>query len=234
MPSAVEAEIVAAGAESAVVVMLEDIRLPLPSQAQMLENPRVVGLYVTNAAAIHPRIHMFPIGVHSPSQWSACLQRNDVRIETKTTLLMCDCLSTTERSRGLKIAALKGNGFNCATGCHMDSQEYCAAMLHARFVASPRGNGQHNHREIEAWTAGAIPILDHDQYDEGLYAELPRIVVRNWSTVTPQMLEHKWQSFLKLQREQRVNLRSAYFPFWLHRLVWPKLGGGKMTAMAHL
>ena len=222
VPSAVEAEIVAAGAGSAVVVMLEDIRLPLPSQVRMLDDPRVAGVYVTNAAIGHPRLHMLPIGVHSPNQWGACLRRDEIR--TKNTLLMCDCLSSTERSRSSKIAALRRNGFSCATSCHMGPQEYCAAMLRARFVASPHGNGQHNHREIEAWTAGAIPILDHDQYDEGLYAELPRIVVRNWSTVTPQMLEHKWQSFLKLQREQRVDLRSAYFPFWLHRLFW---GGGE-------
>ena len=113
----------------------------------MLENPRVVGLYVTNAAAIHPRIHMFPIGVHSPSQWSACLQRNDVRIETKTTLLMCDCLSTTSARAGSRLLPSKAMGSTvqpAVTWTRKNTVLRCSKRFWPR-----RGNGRHNHREIE-------------------------------------------------------------------------------------
>ena len=152
----------------------------VPSQVPTLQHPQVAGVFVTNAAMAHPKLRVLPIGLRNPVQWGACLQGQEAHAETRTDWLFCDCLSSsTERTREDKIRALQRNGFRCRSSCRMEQAEYCAGMLRTRFVASPRGNGQHNHREIEAWTAGAIPILDYDANDDGVYAELPHIVVRS-------------------------------------------------------
>jgi hypothetical protein len=56
------------------------------------------------------------------------------------------------------------------------------------FVASPSGVGFDCHRTWEALVLGCIPIVKHSPLDP-LYADLPVLIVDDWSEVTPERLK---------------------------------------------
>jgi len=76
------------------------------------------------------------------------------------------------------------NGFTC----HAPSDSACLGdgfahqVLRARFVFSPRGNGEQNHRDWEALVGGAVPLVDYSPTIAELWRCLPVV----------QALDHLW------------------------------------------
>jgi len=70
----------------------------------------------------------------------------------------------------------------------MGVRDYLMALGQHRFVLSPRGNGLDAHRTWEALLVGSIPIVRSSALNP-LYAELPVVIVRDWTDVTPQLLQ---------------------------------------------
>jgi hypothetical protein len=62
------------------------------------------------------------------------------------------------------------------------------------FVLSPMGGGYDCHRTWEALCLGCIPIVKSSGLDP-LYADLPVLIVKNWSDVTRELLSTTLQSF---------------------------------------
>ena len=62
------------------------------------------------------------------------------------------------------------------------------------FVLSPMGGGYDCHRTWEALCLGCIPIVKSSGLDP-LYADLPVLIVKNWSDVTRELLSATLQSF---------------------------------------
>ena len=103
----------------------------------------------------------------------------------------------------------------------MDPDEYIERLLQSKFVFSPRGFGQQNHREWEAMLAGAVPLMDAPPPTHAeLYAGLPFVAVSDWSKITPQYLEDKWEEIQARARNGEYNMRKLYFfPYWLEKLM---------------
>jgi len=64
--------------------------------------------------------------------------------------------------------------------------------------------------------AGAVPIVDYDDKLSEMWAGLPVMQVRDWSTVTPASLEAAWD---RLHGDSTVRWTKVYKPFWLHKLL---------------
>jgi hypothetical protein len=62
------------------------------------------------------------------------------------------------------------------------------------FVLSPMGGGYDCHRTWEALCLGCIPIVKSSGLDP-LYADLPVLIVKNWSDLTRELLNATLQSF---------------------------------------
>jgi len=62
------------------------------------------------------------------------------------------------------------------------------------FVLSPKGGGYDCHRTWEALCLGCIPIVKTSGLDP-LYADLPVLIVKNWSDVTRELLDSTLRSF---------------------------------------
>lgn len=62
------------------------------------------------------------------------------------------------------------------------------------FVLSPMGGGYDCHRTWEAFCLGCIPIVKSSGLDP-LFADLPVLIVKNWSDLTRQLLDTTLRSF---------------------------------------
>ena len=81
------------------------------------------------------------------------------------------------------------------------------------FVASPHGNGLDCHRTWEALVLGSIPIVKTSPLD-GLYEELPVLIVNNWSDVNQQLLDSTLDSFSK----RNFNYDKLKLSYWMHMI----------------
>lgn len=79
-------------------------------------------------------------------------------------------------------------------GNFVPRMESWANMVQYAFVLSPQGNGLDCHRTWEALVLGTIPIVKSGPLDP-LYADLPVLIVKEWSDITPKLLEETIQHF---------------------------------------
>ena len=206
------------------LLLMGDQDLPEPSwtDAVIMHSPvKRIGVHNPHpdaAAALGPRLFVFPRGVRSMCDWDAILsdpngysaQTNRVRPH----LLHCSCIGLSRHAaRRSKLKVLQRNGFKCQAECPygVAAREY----LHSTFVFSPRGNSRQNFRDWEALQAGAIPLVDRDDALAELYADLPIVAISNWSLVTPAYLDTVWNAM----QTQTYDLRRMYLPFWLRRVL---------------
>ena len=82
-----------------------------------------------------------------------------------------------------------------------------------RFILSPRGEGEDCHRTWEALYVGTIPIVKSSSIDE-LFEGLPVIIVQEWSEITSEFLERKYQEF----QETTFSTEPLTGRFWLERI----------------
>ena len=126
------------------------------------------------------------------------------------------------------VEALKRNGFgHCShrgppgTTRRADQRTpldaFAAHLLESDFTVSPQGIGRACHREWEALSTGAIPLVDWDASPAmaELYGGLPVVRVKDWRDVTPAFLEDELRSVLGAGRS--VDMKKLYLPYWVAR-----------------
>lgn len=91
-----------------------------------------------------------------------------------------------------------------------------ANMVQYAFVLSPLGNGLDCHRTWEALVLGSIPIVKSGPLDP-LYANLPVLIVQEWSDITPELLEETINRF----RKKRFDYSKLTLEYWTRNFVQP-------------
>ena len=83
-------------------------------------------------------------------------------------------------------------------------------------MVSPQGKGRACHREWEALSAGAIPLVDWDasRAMAELYEDMPVLRVRDWRAVTPAFLARELR---RIVADPAIDLRKLYVPYWVAR-----------------
>jgi hypothetical protein len=188
----------------------------------LLDDPRVGLVLATNPQGLHDKLDSIPLGVKTLRPWAACLDGQEAETSQRDNLLFCDGYSagpSTRGSRRAKIEQLQRNGFKCEVDRRVELSEYCADMLHAKFVASPHGIGALNYREFEALAAGAVPLIDHNPNNSHVYDGLPVIQVKDWSSVTKAFLETEWVRLQAANARGEIDRRKLYAPYWLSKVV---------------
>ena len=74
-----------------------------------------------------------------------------------------------------------------------------------------------NHRDWEAYTAGAVPVVDYHASFSDLYHELPSVQVSNWANFTPASLEREAERISAEAAAGQYNARKVYWPYWFSR-----------------
>lgn len=240
IPNCIQNALDKADADAEIVFhIFEDVPSPSKEHMDLLTNDaRVAKIYATNPAPQkHPKLEPFPIGVSSLGLWHSLLDGREARTEHRTKLLECGGitmwlgggvvikgakLSVSGNPAGLrkdKQRMLKANGFVC--GGKMKKEQYIESLLTSKFVFSPRGHGQQNYREWEALTAGSIPLIDTPPPTHvALYDKLPIVFVDDWSKITKEYLEDKWDEIQQRARNGEYDMnRAQFYPYWLYKLL---------------
>ncbi len=92
-------------------------------------------------------------------------------------------------------------------------------MAKYRYVLSPFGNGLDCHRTWETLLVGAIPVVKTSTLD-AMYEGLPVIIVDDWSQVSPDFLEQKYQEL----QTRKMKKEKMFMPYWLDLIKQEKKG----------
>lgn len=92
-------------------------------------------------------------------------------------------------------------------------ERYLSEMASCAFTVSPPGHAPDSYRTWESIMVGSIPIVERSHLD-GLYTDLPIIVVDDWQEITQEFLDQKLQEL----SAKRYNLEKMFMRFWLGKI----------------
>jgi len=181
----------------------------------ILEDPKMIAWFGQNVeGCTHPKLHPIPIGIanrywgHGSIETVTVLQRATDGCDKSTLLYMNFSPSTYPPVRPHVYNLFKDQPFCMVSGAK-DFGSYLLDIAHSKFVLSPRGNGLDCHRTWESLYMGAIPILISSSIDP-LFQGLPVVVINDWSEVTKEFLEAKWEEISKT----KYHLDRMYADYW--------------------
>lgn len=137
--------------------------------------------------------------------WQYCTlsdeTKKNIQIGNHDKLLLCSMSSNTDsRRRGsYKINRekimnnLRKNGF---TNLRLNAENYFNSLKNYKFIISPKGNGIDCHRHYEALLSGCIPICEYNKKTKEKYKNLPILYTTDYSEITNDYLESKYQEML--------------------------------------
>jgi hypothetical protein len=149
-----------------------------------VEDETLVHFYANNVSVDHPKITCIPHGIKQGSLKAIPAelpQRRDI-------LCYLNCTPNHADRRWL-YEHLSAADWCVVRPCDkLQQTSYWLDLFASRFVLCPRGNGEDTYRIWDSLFAGAIPVVKTSFLDY-LFADLPVLVVQDWSDVTPQLLE---------------------------------------------
>ena len=139
----------------------------------------------------------------------------DIQIgDHERTLMVAFNPNTDIRRRGGQVKCraefvriLASNGFHNVSFGHKD---YFYNLPHYKFVASPEGNGIDCHRHYETLMAGCIPIIERHTGIAEKYAGCPILWTDDYSEITEEYLQKKWNEMLDTEYDFSKLFLSSY------------------------
>lgn len=194
---------------------------PVPGQfACYINDPHLIAWFTQNIDFVHPKLHPLPIGLANTNYEHGNKQMFDHYIahrahnSKKTGLLYSNfSINTNEQERRPVYEYFKNKSFCTTVTTFKKPQEYLEDLVRYKFVLSPRGNGLDCHRTWEALLMRCYPIVKSSTLNP-LYENLPVVIVNDWSEVTPEFLDKKYQELSK----KEYTWEKLYMPYWLEHI----------------
>ena len=73
------------------------------------------------------------------------------------------------------------------------------------------------HRTWEALFLGCIPIVKTSPIDS-LFEDLPVLIVKDWSDVTPKLLENTMKEFKKKEKNGAFDYKKLTLKYWVNKI----------------
>ena len=204
---------------------------------RFIDDCRIVRVFVQNCAVKHPKITPIPIGLdfHTLSVKTTAWGEQQHPSAQEYTLLAIKLRALQKPFWQRKPVAYANFHFFFGLGHGQDRRDAMQQMDSAcvyyepkkvprlaswnkqtefAFVISPHGNGLDCHRTWEAINLGCIVIVKTSPLDS-LYADLPVLIVKHWSEVTPQRLSSCLAEFQN--REFKLDILSL--SYWKNALL---------------
>jgi hypothetical protein len=130
-------------------------------------------------------------------------------------LVSCSIGTATDRRRRQNypinrqsiLKTLNDNGIYNVISDHND---YFYNLPNYKFIISPEGNGIDCHRHYEALIAGAIPIVEDNELIKQKYKNLPVLYTRDYSEITGDYLEKKYEEMINKVYDFSSLMLSSY------------------------
>ncbi len=191
---------------------------PAPqSFGHYLDSPKIIAWFAQNIENFsHPKLHPIPIGIANPCYGHGNIElvkkaQEEAKTTPKTRLLYMNFSRWTHEAEREPLYQEFKDALFCTYSPLVDFTKYLPALAESKFTLSPRGNGLDTHRTWEALLMGTIPIVRTSLLDP-LFEDLPVIIVKNWTEVTEQFLNEKWEEM----RKRNYKLEKIYARYWLN------------------
>ena len=128
------------------------------------------------------------------------VHESNTQLGSHSLLVLCGLNSYTDRTRRPtapnRDSFLKTLDENGIVNTILSAPDYFQALPNYKFVVSPEGNGVDCHRHYEALMAGCIPIIEDKPTVREKYAGCPVLWTRDYSDITPEYLETKYDEMI--------------------------------------
>ena len=179
------------------------------SVERYLNEGKIKRWYSQNVDFEHPKLISVPIGIAN-SQWEhgnlQLLSRIKNENHQKTNLVYKNFDVRTSIARRLGVLEKTQN---IPLIRNRTQTEYWTDIASSKFNICPMGNGIDTHRMWESIYLDSIPIVQ-DCINNRQYQELPILIVSDWSSITPEFLEKKYEEI----NSKEYNYSKATLKYW--------------------
>lgn len=183
------------------LLISHDSCMPVPDKfKRFLDDPKLIAWFGKNMIVNHPKAVCIPLGFsnsgwHYVTNTDDSIVHNGVNgvIKKSMTAYMNMAIGTFPSERKIVWQLLQGKSF-IKTAEKKPFPEFLKDLAQSWFVISPRGSGYDTYRTWEALYVGSYPIVKKSPLDV-LYKDLPVILVNDWSEVTQEFLQKKYNEF---------------------------------------
>ena len=185
-----------------------------------LNDPKIVAWFSVHACEkTHPKFYQIPLGIFQDKKYfkpRAELTQHFARLRhaPKKGLLYMNFgdLRGKKPERADVVELLADQPF-----CHKAERkpflEYMKEMSQYKFSLSPRGYGPDSYRTWEAMLVGSVPVV-HTSHLDPLYADLPVLIVQDWSEVTEKFLLQKYEEMT----HKKYNIEKLFMDYWIEKI----------------
>ena len=187
---------------------------------QFLDDPKILAWFSQNPDGTeHPKFFPMPIGLASRfwphGDVDAIARTRDAFVGAPRTIVAY--LNINEATYPPERVPVKRFFLTkpfCVVADHRKPfGDYLIDVAQAQFVLSPRGNGLDCHRTWEALMMGAIPVV-RSSYLDPLFDGLPVLIISDWSEVTQQFLELRYQEIMS----KAYDFAPLYHEYWQQKI----------------
>jgi hypothetical protein len=200
----------------------------------ILDNKNLIHWYAENCIYSHPKITNLPIGIdyHTLSKYEIywgpmntpkdqenellLIKNNCKYFSERIVKIYSNCHFFTNSRYGYdRTDALNNISPNLLhlEPTQVDRKTTWLNQLTYAFVLSPHGNGLDCHRTWEALVLGCIPIVKTSGID-GLYTDLPVLIVNQWSDVNEKLLSNTIENF----KNKTFNYEKLTLKYWINHM----------------
>lgn len=186
----------------------------------LLDDPKLICWFSLNPGIIHPKLKPIPLGHANkfcPSGVISVIEhyaKNQWKLyDKKEKLLYMNFSVCTNRAQRQLVKDFFESKGMCTMSQKKSFVEFMAEMSQYKFTLSPFGTGPDCHRTWEALLVGSIPIVLSSPLDQ-LFNDLPVLIVKDWSEITSEFLEKKYQEILN----KKYNREKLYMNYWFNMI----------------
>lgn len=181
---------------------------------EMLNDPNLIVWFSQNVNYSHPKLKYLPIGIDRIAIRKKIYLNtiNELRGNppSKTHLLFMNFrICTNPKERNYVFNLFKDKPYCFTTAYQKDVDLFLTDLAASKFILSPIGGGMDCYRTWEALYLGTIPVIRSCPLDP-LYEDLPILIVKDWTEVTEEFLEKKYEEMSK----KEYNLEKLTLKYW--------------------
>ena len=185
----------------------------------LLNNPKLVHIYIQNAWGYHEKLTKIPIGLdyHTFNRvnFSPLIQENLLISIKKESVPFnkrkCLCFVNFGEENLYRIDAHKqlSKELIYKVNIGMPREKIWKIQTDYAFVISPFGNGIDCHRTWEALVLGSIPIVKNSPIVD-VFNDLPVLIINKWRDITIELLETTIKKFTN----KKFNYNKLNLSYW--------------------
>jgi hypothetical protein len=185
-----------------------------------LDDEKIIGWFSHNVESVHPKLHPLPIGIGNAAYdygnkaiFDEIIDLYVSKVEKKYLLYLNFTIQQTRPPERDFVYYYFRNKSFCTAAGRKPLRDYLFDVAHSKFVLSPIGHGLDCWRTWETLLMHSYPVVRSCPLDP-LYEDLPVVIVNDWSEVTQELLESKYEEF----SNKTFKWEKLYMPYWLEQI----------------